>query len=74
MTDFSAPDVLGLPENEALVLLKQYGYAITDVEITMSSKEGQPEGGCRVVRQRTSGQEIQLILAFEKWVCSRKEV
>jgi len=70
MMNFSVPDVLGLYEDEAVRILKQCGFVVTSVEITRSTKGGRPEGGCRVVRQRTSGQEVQLMLAFQKWVCS----
>ncbi|MGI6686618.1 MAG: PASTA domain-containing protein [Bacillota bacterium] len=70
MINFSVPDVLGLYEDEAVKILKQHGFVVTSVGITKSTKGGQPEGGCRVVRQRTSGQEVELILSFQKWVCS----
>lgn len=67
---FSVPDVLGLYQDEAAGILEGQGFVITSVEITKSIKGGQPEGGCRVVRQRTSGQNVQLMLTFEKWVCN----
>lgn len=70
----SVPDVLGLYQDEAERILKEYGFAVTSVDITQSFKGGQPEGGCRVVRQHTTGQNVKLMLTFEKWVCNRKEV
>lgn len=68
--NISVPDVLGLYQDEAERILKEYGFVVTSVEITKSIKGGQPEGGCRVVRQLTSGQNVKLMLTFEKWVCS----
>lgn len=70
MMNLSVPDVLGLAEDEAKEILEHQGFVIESVEFTKSLKGGQPEGGCRVVRQHTSGQNVQLMLVFQKWVCS----
>jgi len=71
----SAPDVLGLYDDQAREILEKHGFSIKSAEITKSVIDGQPEGGCRVVRQHVSGTDVYLVLAFQKWVCaSRKEV
>ncbi|ATW24539.1 hypothetical protein DCMF_06865 [Candidatus Formimonas warabiya] len=70
MLSVPVPDVVGLSDEEAKRILEQHGFVVKSVEITKSFKDGQPEGGCRVVRQHASGQDVQLMLAFQKWVCS----
>lgn len=69
MNNFSVPDVLGLDADEAVDIIQRHGFVVAEVNMTKSPKNGQPQGGCRVVRQRFSGQEVKLVLSYEKWVC-----
>lgn len=70
----SVPDVLGLYLDQAERILQEQGFVVTEKTLTISSKGGCPEGRCRVVRQRSSGQNVKLAYVYEKWVCKGKEV
>ncbi|MGI6678531.1 MAG: PASTA domain-containing protein [Dehalobacterium sp.] len=70
----SVPDVLGLYQDEAEKILMEQGFVVTEKKLALTPKGGRPEGSCRVVRQRFSGQNVKLVFSYEKWVCIGKEV